>query len=235
MLLDAIWPRTCEFCGRPVDRPARYVCSDCLNRLPFTPTDGCCRRCGRAAEKLDGEFLCDDCRRYRPSFDRAASALAFDGDAREAMNAFKFRNSLWLRNDLVDWTEAVARVRFKVEEIDVVLPMPSTFLHRFTRGYNQCAYLAKALAKRLGKPYRGFALRRKGSPERQGGLPEEARRTNVIGTFAIRTPAAVRGKTVLVVDDIMTTGSTLSECAAELKSAGASRVWCVTLARSHRS
>ena len=80
--LDFFYPRYCEACGRPVDRPGRLFCSDCLNRLPFTPTDGCCRRCGRAAEGLDGEFLCEDCRTYRPSFDRAASALSFEGDAR---------------------------------------------------------------------------------------------------------------------------------------------------------
>ena len=234
-ILDFIWPRTCEACGRPVDRPGRHFCSDCLNRLPFTPTDGCCRRCGRAAEKLDGEFFCEDCRVYRPSFDRSASALSFEGDAREAMNAFKFNNHLWLRDDLVDWMEAVARARFKIEEIDVVVAMPSTLWHRFDRGYNQCAYLARALAKRLGKPYVPFALRRKGNPKKQGRLSEEERRTNVIGTFGVLRPRTIAGKTVMVVDVIMTTGSTLSECAAELKRSGAARVWCVTLARSLRS
>ena len=185
--------------------------------------------------KLNGEFLCADCREHAPSFDRAASALHFDGDAREAMNAFKFRNHLWLRDDLVDWLEAMTRVRFKVDEIDIVVPMPSTLWHRMDRGYNQCAYLAKALAKRLEKPYAPDAVRRKGRPRRQGGLTEEDRRMNAIGTFAVRRPDAVRGRTVLVVDDIMTTGSTLSECAAELKRSGVSRVWCATLARSLRT
>ena len=113
--------------------------------------------------------------------------------------------------------------------------MPSTAWHRIDRGYNQCAYLAKGLAKRLEKTYAGSALRRKGNPRRQGGLNEEARRENVVGTFEVRTPSAVAGKTVLVVDDIMTTGSTLSECAAELKRAGAARVWCATVARSLRT
>ena len=234
-LLDFIWPRYCEVCGRPVDRPGRYVCSECLNRLPFAPTNGCCRRCGRAAEKLDGEYLCMDCRTVRPAFDRAASALHFDGDAREAVNAFKFRRHLWMREDLVDWLEAVVRARFKVAEIEIVLPMPSTFLHRADRGYNQCAYLAKALAKRLEHPYSNLVLWRKGSPKRQGGLTEEERRENAVGTFRVLFPSRVRGRTVLVVDDIMTTGATLSECAAELKLAGAVRVWCATVARSLRS
>ena len=233
-ILDLIWPRTCEVCGRPADRPGRHVCSDCLNRLPFAPVNGCCRRCGRAAEKLDGEFLCSDCRATHPAFDRVASALQFDGEAREAVNAFKFRNHLWLRDDLVDWLEAVVRARFKVGEIDVIVAKPSTFLHRIDRGYNQCAYLAKALARRLERPYAPFALLRRGRPKRQGGLSEEDRRTNVVGTFRVLRPRVVADRTVLVVDDILTTGSTLSECAAELKRAGARRVWCATLARTLR-
>ena len=81
-LLDLIWPRTCEVCGRPADRPGRHVCSECINRLAFIPTDGCCRRCGRAAAQLSGEYLCEDCRETKPAFDRAASALSFESDAR---------------------------------------------------------------------------------------------------------------------------------------------------------
>lgn len=222
----------CEACGRPVDRPQRHFCSDCLNRLPFVPTTGCCRRCGRDAAKLDGEYLCQECCEYRPSFDRAASALRFDGDAREAINAFKFRFHLWLRDDLVDWLEAAARARFEVGEIDCVLPMPVTIFRRFDRGYNQCDYLGRTLARRLDRPCLTRVLRRVGRPKRQGGLDEKARRQNVIGTFAVRSAEKVKGRTVLVVDDIMTTGSTLSACAAELKKAGANRVWCLTLARS---
>ncbi len=235
LIRDFIWPRTCPVCSRPSDRPGRHVCSECLNRLPFCPTDGVCRCCGRAAEALSGEFLCTDCRAHRPSFDRAASALQFSGDARELVNAFKFRNRLWLRDDLVDWLEGMTRARFRVDEIGTVVPMPATLWHRFDRGYNQCDYLARALARRLGLPCVRRALRRIGHPKRQGGLDEDARRENVIGTFAVRDPSAVRDRTVLVVDDIMTTGSTLSECAAELKRAGAARVWCATLARSLRT
>lgn len=156
------------------------------------------------------------------------------------VNAFKFRNHLWLRDDLVDWLEATVRTRFKVAEVDVIVPMPSTFWHRIDRGYNQCAYLARALAKRLCKPLDARAMRRVGSPRRQAGLAEEDRRENVVGTFACRRgfssfPPSGRPATVLVVDDVMTTGSTLSECACELKRAGAGRVWCVTLARSLRT
>ena len=222
-------------CGRPSDRPSRHICSDCLNRIPFTPVNGCCRRCGRHAIGLDGEFLCEDCRERRPEFDRAASAVRFESEARDLVSAFKFHGRLWLRDDLVDWLEGVLRARFCAGEIDIVLPMPSTAFRRWDRGYNQCTLLARRLAGRIGKPLGGFVLRRRGHPRRQSGLCEEARRENAVGTFSVTRPSRVSGRTVLVVDDIMTTGATLSECAAELKRAGASRVWCVTIARSLRS
>lgn len=231
-ILDLLYPRVCEICGDEVDRPGRYVCSECMNRLPFVETVGCCRVCGGVAVGLDREFLCEDCRSHPPSFDRVACTMEFRGDARTMVNSFKFRCHYWLRNDLSDWLEAAVRTRFKVGEIDIVMPMPSTIWHRIDRGYNQCAWIARELARRLDKPFCSSAIRRKGMPKRQGGLSEVERRKNVVGTFAVRKPDMVCGKTVMIVDDIMTTGSTLSECAAELKRAGADRVWCAVLARS---
>jgi len=150
------------------------------------------------------------------------------------VNAFKFRRAFHLRDDLVDFLEAVTRARFKVDEIEVVLPVPSRLLHRFLRGYNQCEVLARPLAKRLGLPYSASVLKRCGSPKRQGGLKEDARRENVKGTFKVVRPALVENRVVLVVDDIMTTGSTLSEAARTLKAAGAKKVWTVSIARSLR-
>jgi len=234
-LLDLIWPRYCQICGEPVDRPNRHLCSACLMRVPLASQTGCCRICGRSVEALDREFLCTDCSgAFKPHFDRAASALRFEGLGREMVNAFKFRNSVHLRDDFVDWMEAAARIRFDVPAIDVVLPMPITRLHRWLRGYNQSDYLARVLAARFDRRYDASALGRSGRPKRQSTLTEEERRENVKGTIAVRRPEWIRGRTVLVVDDIMTTGSTLSECARVLKEAGAFRVWCLTLARSIR-
>ena len=112
--------------------------------------------------------------------------------------------------------------------------MPTTVRHRLDRGCNPCEILASELARRIRRACRRVLVRQ-GDFERQGGLDEEARMENVKGTFAVRHPEFVRGRTVLVVDDIMTTGATLAETAKTLKEAGASRVWSVTLARSVRS
>ena len=210
--LDLLWPRNCEICGRPVDREARYICAECLNRIPFVRPE-------------DGMYEIDD----------AASAVRFECETREIINGYKFKNSIWLRDDFVDWIEAAVRSRFDVAAIDAVIAIPTTLSHRINRGYNQSALLAESLAKRLDRCFLGRAVARTGHPKRQSSLSEEERAENVKGTFVVREPELVRGRTILLVDDIMTTGSTLSECAKTLKDAGAWRVWSVTLARSVRT
>lgn len=234
---DLIFPRRCEVCGKAADRDGRHLCSACLERLPFLPQSGCCRLCGRATPGVDGEYLCEDCRRpsTAPHFDRAASAVSFDGIPRQMILDYKFNRAFHLVQDFTDWLEAALNVRFPVLEIDVVLPMPITVFHRWNRGYNQTAYLAKELARRIDRRYDPRQLKRVGNPQRQGGLDEDERRENVRGTFAAPHPELVRGRTILLIDDVMTTGATFSEAAATLKASGAARVWCLSLARSVRS
>lgn len=201
-------------------------------RMPFIPVDGCCRRCGCDVYRLDGEFLCEECRVRPPAFDRAVSAVRFEGDARKLLSGFKFNRKIWLNGDFADWLEGAARARLKVDEIDLVVPVPLKLWRRIDRGYNQSEYLASQLASRLGKPLSARLLGRIGSPARQSSLSENERRENVKGTFMVRDASRLGGKTILVVDDVMTTGSTLSECACVLKDAGASRVWCIALMHS---
>jgi len=232
---DLIFPRTCELCGRPADRPDRQLCAACLMRLPFCEQEGACRICGRPVASPGPELTCGDCvGPNRPAFDRAASALRFEGDARRMLLDFKFNRHFWLRDDFVDWLEASARARFDVAAIDCVMPVPTTLFHRIDRGYFPVGCLAGQLAKRLERRYLPKALFRCGDPVRQSSLTEDERRENVRDTVGVRYAELIRGRTVLVVDDILTTGETLSECARQLKLAGAWRVWCLTLARAVR-
>ena len=200
-VLDLFWPRRCAVCGGKADRPGRHLCSDCLMRIPFVPTDGLCRRCGRDAPGLDGEFLCSDCAdELRPAFDRAASAMRFEGEARELVNAFKFRGALHLRGDFVDFLEATARARFRVGEIGFVAPMPSAAMNRFYRGYNQCDYIAKGLSRATGIPVIKNAVKRLKSNETQTHKSRDERWQNVEGIFALSDATLLEGKHILLID-----------------------------------
>lgn len=203
-------------------------------RLPLAPQTGCCSVCGRPVEGFEGEYVCEECEKANPAFDRAACAMRFEGRARQMLLDFKFNRHLWLRDDLADLLEAAVIARFDVPSTDLVVPMPTTTVHRWDRGYNQCEPIARLLARRIGRRFDPLALSRCGAPKRQSSLSEEDRRKNAKGTFAVRRPEMVRGRTVLVVDDIMTTGATLSEAARALKEGGAAVVWAATLARSVR-
>jgi ComF family protein len=201
-------------------------------RLPVLPQTGCCRLCAQPVEGWVTEFVCDQCRARRPAFDAAAAAFRFEGVLRSLLLDFKFNCAFHLRDDFADWLEASVRVRYDPAAIDAVVPVPLTLFRRWDRGYNQCSLLARALAARLDRPVAETAAVRCGHPRRQSDLPAEERWANVEGTFRVRRRELVRGRTILLVDDVMTTGATLSACAQALKEAGAERVWCATLARS---
>ena len=203
-------------------------------RVPFLSQEGCCRVCGRSVESAVGGFVCEECKRRPSACDAAAGAVRFENEARALLLKYKSGEGVWLKDDFVDWIEAAAGARYDLAQVDAVVPMPVTLFHRIDRGYNQCVYLARSLAKRIDRICLENVVARCGHPRRQAGLSEEERRENVIGTFKVVDAKPLSGRTVLLVDDVMATGATLSECAKMLKEGGAWRVWAVTLARSSR-
>jgi ComF family protein len=117
-------------------------------------------------------------------------------------------------------------------QANLVVPVPLHWRRRLARGYNQCDILAEHLARRLGLPLRPRWLRRTRYTPFQTSRPTAERRANVAGVFQVRRGAALRGQTVLLIDDVMTTGSTASEAARALRTAGAARVVVAVLARA---
>ncbi len=232
-LLDLFYPRICPLCDAVSDRPGRLICWRCFGRLPLhTADEAVCRRCGLAPEgHVEEDFLCDACRRAPPAFDRARAAAPFRGGIRDLLHAFKYNGATWLRADLVDFLEGALRAYYEPQLIDLVLPVPLHTGRLRRRGYNQSALLAAALARRFGIESAPRQLRRSWATPTQTRLSAPARRRNVLGAFHVPHPAWVRGRTVLVVDDVMTTGATLHETARCLKRAGAWRVWALAVAR----
>ena len=236
-LADLLWPRTCAVgdCGRASDRPGRHLCSRCLAVLPFHAAAGCCRICGaEVAADVRHDFTCEACTAYPPVFARACSALRYEEPADQLLQDFKYRGETWLLQDLADLLEGAVRAKLDFAETDVVVPIP-LHPHRLReRGFNQSALLAAELARRLDRRFDGRSLVRVQDTPHQARLEEEERRRNLRGAFAVPDGSLVRGRTVLLVDDVMTTGTTLSFAARALVDAGAARVWCATVARAIR-
>lgn len=234
--VDLVWPRRCavEGCGRVVDRPGRHVCSSCFSSLPYHDRRGC-RVCGAVpAADEPNDFTCADCLEDPPGYDICRSAIRHEFSGRQLVLDLKFRRWTWLREDLVDLLEGAARAKLDVSAVDVVVPVPLHRWRRFARRFNQAALLAEGLAERIGRCCLPGALKRTRDTGHQSRLGGKARRENVKGAFEVRMPERLRGRTVLLVDDVSTTGATLSACALAMKKAGAARVWCLTVSRSVR-
>ncbi|MDD4025695.1 MAG: ComF family protein [Kiritimatiellae bacterium] len=228
---DWFYPRVCPGCGALSDRPGRHLCWECRRRIELYE-EGVCERCGLHAEGgVAHGFVCGACRAAPPSFDRARSAGRFAGVLREQIHLFKYGHALWLTRDLADLLEGCLRAHFAFDEVDAVAPVPLYPARRRERSYNQAAVLARELAGRIGRRCETAALIRIRHTATQTALDAPRRRANMRGAFEAARPERVRHRRILLVDDVMTTGATLNECARVLKKAGAYTVWAVTLAR----
>ena len=170
------------------------------------------------------------CRRGLSGFDAACCYGACEGPLRELIHLYKYGKVQTLAGPLSD---LLASALPRDQRFDAVAPAPLHWRRRWLRGFNQAGLLARGLSKRTGIPLLR-ALRRIRSTETQAGLSNTARRRNVTGAFQARRRAAITGKRILLVDDVMTTGSTGAACAIALKRAGAAHVTLLTVARVDR-
>ena len=213
-LLDLLFPPKCPFCQSILEAPADPVCPACQKSLPWLV--------GRAGERTV-DFTQGCC-----------SPLAYRGAVREAIHRYKFSGvrayarpfGLLMAQCVQDRPEMAA---------DLVTWAPLSRKRRRERGYDQGELLARAMAKRLGLPAVPTLVKARHTQPQSGLDSAEARRANALGAYAILNGAEVAGKRVLLADDVVTSGATLSECARTLLEAGAECVWCVTLAQARPS
>lgn len=232
---DVLWPRVCavESCARTSDRQGRHICSRCFATLPFHEAGGACSICGGlVAADVKHDFVCEYCQTERPAYEFARSAVLYEEPVDRLVQDFKFRRATWLCEDLTDLLEGAVRAKLDFAGIDVVMPIPLHPNRERERGYNQSALLAESLARRLVRRVDCRSLVRVVDTEHQARLSGDARRNNLRNAFEVPDPRWTRGRTVLLVDDVMTTGATLSHAARALLKAGAGRVWCATVARA---
>ena len=210
------------------------VCDSCLASARPSRAANFCERCGLPFETnapLHGGLTCALCRAESPAFDVARSGGIFDGDYRRLIHLLKYDGMRPLAGPLAAWTvEALP----ELGGVDVLLPVPLHWTRRVKRGFNQAELLANELSRVSGIPVDTRALRRTRSTPSQAGLSRRQRRENLRGVFTVKNAARVRGLSVTVIDDVMTTGTTVAACAQVLKKAGASRVTAITAARVMR-
>ncbi|MFT5125856.1 MAG: ComF family protein [Kiritimatiellia bacterium] len=231
-ILDLVYPRTCLGCAQVVDAAQGHLCHDCIAGNLFI-TLPYCDICGfPVSGRIDHAYTCNQCVEHPPQFDLARSAVRYEGVLREAIHAFKYQQAIWLQEDLGDFLEAVYNTQWEPGQFDAVIPVPLHPRRRRHRGFNQAALLGQSLSKRINTPIILKKLTRIRYTASQTRLTKAGRLQNLKGAFQVHAADDFNGvRRVLLVDDVMTTGATISECARALKQAGVEQVVALTLAR----
>jgi len=232
--LALLFPADCAICGTPLHTTGSIpVCAACLEPPEPFAAEYCCARCRTPflnSRPLDEHGLCSLCRLGLTEFEWSWSYALHEGRLRELIHLFKYDRMRPLDRVLGAW---LANAYPRLEHFDALVPMPLHWWKRMQRGFNQSDLLARELSRRVGVPVL-YAARRRRRTAVQATLTPAQRRDNVRGAFDVPSPRQVRGLSLLLIDDVMTTGSTVNACAKALKQAGAARVCVLTVARAGR-
>ncbi len=229
-ILDLLYPPRCEACGR---LRRELICDGCWAEIDWIRPP-VCEICGAPFDpRAQAGPRCAECRGRRRAFAVARSAGYYSGPLVEAIRRFKYdcQMALWrpLGRLMVEALEDGAGA-VDPETVDVVCAVPLHESRLRERGFNQSELIAEIVAERIEKPLKRL-LRRMRPTLPQVDLPAESRAANVRGAFEADLHEVIEGKTVLVIDDLFTTGATMIECARALRRAGAQEVRVLTLAR----
>jgi ComF family protein len=231
-IFSLLLPADCRVCGAALREISRIpVCPACLHAPePLTAEHFCvtCRTPFLNSYPLDAEGQCAMCRNGLRGFDAAYCYGAYDGVLRKLIHVFKYGGVRPLARPL---GALLSMALPREQRFDLVTPVPLHWMRRWRRGFNQSELLAREVGRRCGMPVRRV-LRRVRATRSQAGLSNTRRRQNVTAAFRARGPLA--GARVLLVDDVLTTGSTAAACALALKRAGAAKVALLAVARVDR-
>lgn len=231
-LLNCLLPPRCQKCGSILHQDIG-LCDDCLANIHFI-TDPYCYKCGHPFEFLQqksGKLLCGNClKNKRTPFRYSRSAFIYDEDSKKLILDFKF-------HDCTDSAQFLAKMLFVAgkdiwdEGVDIIMPVPLHYTRLIKRRYNQSALLCNELGKLTNIKIDNLSLVRHRKTRPQVELSGIERQRNVRNVFSIKNVEVVKNKRVLLIDDVLTTGATLKECAYALKRSGAKSVDNLTLGR----
>ncbi|MER2520924.1 MAG: ComF family protein [Bdellovibrionales bacterium] len=230
--LDLLFPPLCLSCGTVVGTNGA-LCPRCWQNVSFIAPP-LCHGCGMPFEiPMNDKELCPDCKDKPHIFASARASFLYDTKSRKIVLGFKHGDQTHAAQALASWIYHAGEPYWR--EADIIAPVP---LHRWRllkRRYNQSALLAKALSNLAKKPVCMQTLVRTRATDSQGHRTRKQRQENVAGAFAVQKKyqTKIQNACVVLIDDVMTTGATLDECARTLISSGAKKVYALTLARTN--
>lgn len=234
-LLYFVLPAPCLACNAPLFEPRDTLglCPSCRDLLVRWPSESC-PVCGRDLTIAAGPegYRCGNCRRSPPPFECLHSAWSYRPPLDVVLTGLKFKRLDYLGSQL--GRRLADLFQDRLASCEVVVPVPLHWSRYLQRGYNQAEVIARPLAAALGRPIRRVLCRRRSTPA-QSRLSRARRQRNLVGAFSVRRPAGCLGRHVLLVDDVVTTGTTITTAAECLMRAGAGAVTVLAVARTPES
>lgn len=239
-VMDLVFPPLCLVGGELLKSDEKHICEACISKIDLIRSP-LCILCGRPFfTPNDKDHFCGGCITKKPPFDSARALGAYGGVLLDAIHLFKYHHRAYLFPTLsslmAEWEYSGLDLdNFDYKKFDMLIPVPLHIRRLYERGYNQALLLCRGLEKSWGIPVNYKDLIRSRWTEPQVKLSPKERIKNVKGAFEVRKRSIddgiFEGKRVLVVDDVYTTGATVSECSRVLKGTGAKYVGVLTLAR----
>ena len=226
---DLLFPACCPGCGLQLPSCRQPLCHHCLPDLAYITSPQC--SCCGVPFPSGQDHLCGDCLQDIFSFDLARSVFLYRQPVNTLLTRFKFGGQLSSLDNLSVLVQQ-ADTALSFEEPDLILPVPLHISRLRNRGFNQSLLIARSCFQDWRAKIRPDLLQRHQATIPQTSLSGKARRNNLKGAFTVNRPGEVDGRNVLLVDDILTTGSTVDECAKVLRKAGAKRIEIFTIARA---
>ena len=229
-IIEIFLPPRCIKCGAILAQDG--LCAECYNELNFISAPYC-HKCGHPfeAQNTGKKMLCATCsKKKKTPFRYNRSALCYDEASKNLILALKFMDKTENAKVLAKWLNIAGKDIWK-EGVDILVPIPLHYTRLVKRKYNQSALLAKELSKLCHVPVDYTSVIKHKATKPQVAFSCKERIQNVKGVFSVKHQDKIKGKRVVLIDDVMTTGSTLKECALAIKAAGAKSVDTLTVAR----
>ena len=213
-----LWPQRCIFCSELIFWNKEKTCDRCKNSLPYV-TGRICKKCGCSKDNCS-------CTSNILYYDSAAAPFYYEDSVKKALTGMKFSQRKEYAEAFSEYMLKTLSERYKDEKFDVILCVPLHKKDRRKRGYNQSELLSRYISEKSGIPYKDNVLEKIYRTKMQMSQKGIERSGNLLGAFSVRNGADLEDKSILLIDDIKTTGATVSECGKMLYLAGAKEV-CV--------
>lgn len=230
LLFDILYPPRCMFCGELLTLTHNHLtCAACLQQLPWIQKHQC-EKCGKQLAEKYSKPLCPDCSKIQHAFDKGVSCFIYEKEVMRALRYLKFKGKKYYGKHLGYYMVQRVQQEDHLNSYDMIIPVPISKKKRKIRGYNQTEILAGEIAESLQIPLDNHCLQKVKDTPSQRSLPVSVRKYNVKNIVCVHWDRKPIPESVLLVDDIYTTGNTVDACAEILKKSGVKRVDVLTLA-----